>query len=73
MRRGVVLARWPLPRAGHDDLAVVDRLARLQLAARRLGCTVCVDHPDEDLRRLLRFVGLEVLLGEADLPGEMGG
>jgi ABC-type transporter Mla MlaB component len=46
------------------DLAVVDCLARLQLAARRSGCELRLLHADPELRGLLDLVGLaEVLLG----------
>ena len=45
------------------DLAVVDCLARLQLAARRAGCTVRLLDPDPELLELLDLAGLtEVLL-----------
>ena len=40
------------------DLALVDLLARLQLAAKRVGGTLVLRQPCEELRRLLDFVGL---------------
>jgi hypothetical protein len=55
------LTSWPL--AGSDgiggpDLAVVDELARLQLAARRAGCTVRLREAVPALIGLLDLVGL---------------
>jgi ABC-type transporter Mla MlaB component len=41
------------------DLVTVDALARLQLAARRLGCAVRLRDASADLRGLLAFAGLE--------------
>lgn len=40
------------------DLGLVDRLLRLQLAARRLGWSVRLDDVRDDLRALLVLVGL---------------
>jgi hypothetical protein len=55
--------------ATRPDLAVVDTLARLQLAARRLGWSVRLRHPCAELCRLLELVGLAEVLG---LPLEAG-
>jgi hypothetical protein len=44
------------------DLALVDLLARLQLAARRAGGSVVLREPCERLRALLDLVGLAELL-----------
>jgi hypothetical protein len=57
------IARWPLTFSGAPDVSVVDELARLQLAARRMGCTVRVWDASEDLCRLLAFVGLAGAVG----------
>jgi hypothetical protein len=46
------------------DLTLVDALARMQLATRRLGCTIRVDGAGDDLRRLLDLVGLAELLAD---------
>ena len=46
------------------DMATVDALARLQLAARRRGCRVLLQHPSDDLRRLVGFMGLADVLVE---------
>ena len=63
LRRGDAdVASWPLPSGGHPDMAVVDRLARLQLEARRLGCTICVRNACAELRELIEFSGLEDVL-----------
>ncbi|MFE4516531.1 STAS domain-containing protein [Kitasatospora sp. NPDC056783] len=49
------------------DLAVVDALARLKLAAARHGVTVVLLNVDGPLRELLAFSGLAALLpGAAD-------
>jgi hypothetical protein len=44
------------------DLALVDALARLQLMARRRGCSIRV-HTCDELRELLLLVGLAEVLG----------
>lgn len=63
LRDGAEVARWPLPCDGPPDLGTVDRLARLQLAARGMGCTVALLRPGPDLTELLDLVGLTGLLG----------
>jgi hypothetical protein len=47
-------------------LAEVDVLARLQLAARRLGCTIRLRGATTELRQLLDLVGLLQLVDEPD-------
>lgn len=61
--------------AGREcDLTLVDRLARLQLCARRLGCSIRLRDLCPELRRLLEVVGLaDVLAGEPRLSVEAGG
>jgi ABC-type transporter Mla MlaB component len=44
------------------DLAVVDQLARLRLAARRAGGTVTFQHAAPALKALLALIGLDDLL-----------
>jgi ABC-type transporter Mla MlaB component len=44
------------------DAVTVDALARLQLAARRHGCTVRLRHASRDLVELLAFMGLRDVL-----------
>ena len=58
----------PLP----ADLAVVDALCRLQLAARRSGWSVRLENPGRPLRQLLELVGLAGLLVEVDRQAEGG-
>jgi hypothetical protein len=56
---------------GCPDLAVVDALARLQLAARRLGYSIGLRDPSAELRALLDLVGLaDVVRDAADLSLE---
>ena len=57
-RDGVEVASWPLEVHGPVDLSVVDDLARLQLAARRLGCSIKLRDPSGELTALLAFLGL---------------
>ncbi len=46
--------------AGVDpDAVTVDALARLELAARRQGCTVQLCHASDELLELVAFMGLE--------------
>jgi len=74
VRGDVELASWTLRRTARLDLAVVDQLARLQLAARRLGCSVRLRAADPGLLALLDLVGLaEVLVGDGDSSGEASG
>ncbi len=49
------------------DLAVVEALARLQLEARRRGCSIGVRRPGPELCELLQLVGLSGLI--TDLGG----
>ncbi|MDP1805985.1 MAG: STAS domain-containing protein [Acidimicrobiales bacterium] len=59
LRDGVEVASWPLRCAdGRVDLGAVNTLARLQLEARRKGCTVWLRHACPDLLELLELVGL---------------
>lgn len=45
------------------DLGLVDELARLQLAARRLGGSIYLSVVRDDLRELLHLVGLGGCIG----------
>ena len=45
------------------DFRNVEALARLQLAARRLGCELQVCHASADLQCLIEFAGLSEVLG----------
>lgn len=55
--RDAEVASWSVPTSG-PDLATVDGLARLQLAARRLGCSICLQAPPPELEELLELSGL---------------
>lgn len=63
VRGGAELASWPLMACGAVDLAVVDELARVQLAARRMGCSIRLRDACKELVELLDFVGLRSPLG----------
>jgi hypothetical protein len=53
------------------DLALVDCLARLALAARGLGCSIRLRDPCAELRGLLELVGMtELVAGAPRLPLE---
>ena len=67
---GVEVARWPLPACAPPDLALVGRLARLQLTARRMGCSVVVREPTPELSRLLDLTGLASVLVEVAREAE---
>ncbi len=61
------LASWPLAGSGHVDLAVVDELARLLLAARRMGYSIRLREAGAGLLELLDLVGLRDLVTEGGL------
>jgi ABC-type transporter Mla MlaB component len=44
------------------DAVTIDALARLQLAARRLGCDVRLENASPELRELIAFMGLNNVL-----------
>jgi hypothetical protein len=64
LRDGSEVAAWPLVGGCQPDLAVVDHLARCQLAAGRLGCAIGLRGAGPELRRLLDLVGLSAALPE---------
>ena len=71
LRDGVEVACWPFRCAdGRVDLGAVNALARLQLKARRQGCTVWLRHACPDLVELLQLVGL---VGVLQLGGQAEG
>ena len=54
---GSEVTSWPLAGADRPDLALADRLARCQLAARRLGWAVEVHGAEAPLAGLLELLG----------------
>lgn len=60
-RDGVEMGRWAI--AQPVDLALVDQLARWQLAAARMGWRIALVDTSADLRGLLDLVGLSVEVG----------
>lgn len=69
---GVETVSWPLAGRGRPHIDVVDELARLQLAARRLGCSIWLRHPCPELLELLELVGMSPVLG-SDAEGARHG
>jgi hypothetical protein len=64
VRAGTELASWPLVRRGRPDLALVDELARLHLAAIRVGCGIQLRQACRSLVELLHLVGLGAVVVE---------
>jgi hypothetical protein len=82
-RDGVEVTSWPMAGWGRPGLAVVDRLTRLQLAARRVGWRVRLRDTSAELSALLDLLGLGEVLpvvtglvleasGEAEGPEQVG-
>ena len=61
-RDGVELARWAVPLDDRDDLAVIDELAHVALAARRSDVDLHVEVLCPRLASLIDLVGLRVAL-----------
>lgn len=57
------VARWSLRGTDRPDLAVVEALARLQLAGRRLGYSIRLRRPCPALSELLDLAGLGTVVG----------
>jgi hypothetical protein len=74
VRGDTEVASWPLAGPTSPDLSVVDDLARLQLAARRLGYSIRLRGACDDLSQLLDLAGLaQVLASAGALVVEVGG
>jgi hypothetical protein len=58
LRGDAVVACWSLGHPEPPDLSVVDYLARLQLVARRCGCSIRLRQPSAPLSELLALAGL---------------
>ncbi len=71
LRADTEIAGWPLVCRTPLDLSVVDELARLQLGARRQGCSIRLRDACPELAAVLRFVGLSDVL-EAGRKAEQG-
>jgi hypothetical protein len=68
------LATWPLTADANPGLSMVEELARLQLAARRMGCSIRLREACGELRELLDLAGLAEVVRCADgLVVEMAG
>jgi hypothetical protein len=57
-----VLATWDIECDGRPALALVDELARLHLAARRLGWAIALRDTDADLAGVIELCGLSEVL-----------
>jgi hypothetical protein len=73
VRDDAEVVSWPLTRRRRTDLEVADELARLQLAARRMGCEIRLRQPRAELRELLELTGLRDVIVEAALRVEVVG
>lgn len=70
VRGDTEVACWPLPAGQNPGLWVVDQLARLQLAARRLGCSLRLRGAPSQLRELIELAGLSGIITDADGPAD---
>jgi hypothetical protein len=73
VRGDVEVASWPLRGRQGPGLAVADELARLQLTARRMGCSIHLRRPSADLLALLDLVGLSEVVTQMPLRVEVLG
>jgi hypothetical protein len=56
------IARWALGSCDHSDLGTINQLARLRLAAGRVGYAMRVRDACAELRGLIELTGLDLLL-----------
>ena len=68
---GAVVTSWALP-CRHPDLGMVEDLARLALAARRIDCAVHVQDASAELAAVLELVGLADVLTPASASSALG-
>ena len=61
---------WAMGGPSPPDLAAVDALARTQLAARQVGCSIRLCDPCAELKELLDLVGLRREVGREPEGGE---
>jgi hypothetical protein len=66
VRGDAEVASWAIPAGQNLDLSMVDYLARLQLAARRVGCSLRLRDSPSRLRELLDLAGLSDIVTHAD-------
>ena len=71
-RHGEEIGTWALMGEQTVDLALVDEVARWQLAARRLGCAIRLRDAAPDLVELLAFVGLVEVGGKPECGEQIG-
>jgi hypothetical protein len=65
----VEVVLWRMDGMSDPDLRVVDALARLQLAARRVGGSIRLRNPCERLRALLEVAGLTDVFPDVVIDG----
>lgn len=65
-----VVARWRVDYLARPDLSMVETMARLHLAARRIGLDVHLEHPPKELWELVELVGMADLLLDAGRQAE---
>jgi hypothetical protein len=68
---GDEVVSWILAGAGRPDLDVVANLVRLQLMARRVGCSIRLRDASPDLADLLQLVGLADVVPPPDGLGQV--
>jgi hypothetical protein len=73
VRGDAEVACCPLPAGQNNDLRVVEKLARLQLAARRLGCSLRLRGAPSQLRELIDLAGLSDILTAEPVSSDPGG
>ena len=71
-RRGAEMGTWVLMGQPTIDLALVDEVARWQLAARRMGCAIRLRDCAPELLELLELVGLVQMGGEPERGEQIG-
>ena len=71
-RCGTEVGTWTLMGDPTIDLALVDEVARWQLAARRMGCAIRLRDAAPALVDLLEFVGLVQVGGETESGEQIG-
>ena len=73
LRDGSEVASWPVELPEPIDLDLVDGLARLQLTAMQLGCTIRLRDVPQEVADLLELVGLLGILSGGRLVVEVQG